>query len=177
MQDDIFARRARTFEWATIGLITLLCVAAAISIADGGLGVAALREDYATTHFPDTPGPWAIGLWRMVEVASFGLLLWVLWCIRSWLAACADGDIFESDTARQVLRIGQGLLALAVINVFSHTLVILALTWNNAPGQRTLSVAIDGTGLFLLLAAAVLTLFGYIQSEAARLMTENKEFV
>lgn len=177
MQDDLFARRARYFEWATIGLITLLCVAAVIAIADGGLAVADLREDYATRHFPETPNPWAVGLWRVVEVASFGLLLWVLWCIRGWLAACADGDTFKGDTARRVLRIGQGLLVLAVVNVFSHTLIILALTWTNPPGQRTLSVAIDGTGLFLLLAAGVLTLFGYIQSEAARLKAENREFV
>ncbi|MBY5933779.1 DUF2975 domain-containing protein [Tateyamaria omphalii] len=177
MQDSLIAKRARQFEWATIGLLVLLVVAAAIAIADGGLSIADLREEYDTKNFPETPAPWAIMLWRVIEVASYILLLWVLWCVRGWLSACADGETFQGDTARRVLRIGQGLLALAVVEIVSRTIIILALTWNNPPGERTLSITIDGSGLFMLLAAALLTLFGYIQSEAARLMAENREFI
>ncbi|WP_299207896.1 hypothetical protein [uncultured Tateyamaria sp.] len=177
MQDTLIARRARQFEWATIGLFTLLVVAAVIAIVDGGLSVADLREEFDTKNFPETPSAWAVILWRTIEIASYALLLWVLWCVRGWLAACANGDTFQIDTARRVLRIGQGLLALAIVEIVSNTVIILALTWNNPAGQRTLSIAIDGGGLFLLLAAALLTMFGYIQSEAARLMAENREFI
>ncbi|WP_052249525.1 hypothetical protein [Tateyamaria sp. ANG-S1] len=177
MQDSLIARRARQFEWATIGLLTVLIVAAAIAIADGGLSVADLRAEYDIRHFPETPTLWSVTLWRVIEIASYILLLWVLWCVRGWLAACADGETFQGDTARRVLRIGQGLLALAVVEIVSNTVIILALTWNNPTGERTLSITIDGSGLFLLLAAALLTLFGYIQSEAARLMAENREFI
>ena len=177
MQDSLIAKRARQFEWATIGLLALLVVAAAIAIADGGLSIAELRDDYDIANFPETPTVWAVTLWRVIEIASYILLLWVLWCVRGWLAACADGNTFEGDTARRVLRIGQGLLALAVVEIISHTIVVLAVTWNNPAGERTLSIGIDGSGLFTLLAAALLTLFGYIQSEAARLMAENKEFI
>lgn len=177
MQDTLIARRARQFEWATIGLLVLLVVAAVIAIADGGLSVADLREEYDTRHFPETPSAWAITLWRTIEIASYTLLLWVLWCVRGWLAACANGETFQGDTARRVIRIGQGLLALAIVEIVSHTAIILALTWNNPAGERTFSIAIDGTGMFLILAACLLTLFGYIQSEAARLMAENREFV
>ncbi|WP_147110096.1 hypothetical protein [Tateyamaria sp. syn59] len=177
MQDSLITKRARQFEWATIGLLILLVVAASIAIADGGLSVADLRDEYDIANFPETPTVWAVTLWRVIEIASYMLLLWVLWCVRGWLAACADGDTFQIDTARRIMRIGQGLLALAVVEVASYTIVILAVTWNNAAGERTLSIGIDGTSLFLLLAAALLTLFGYIQTEAARLMTENREFV
>lgn len=177
MQDTLITRRARQFEWATICLFGLLLVVAVIAIAEGGLSVAELREDLDIENFPETPAAWAIAFWRTVELASFGLLLWVLWCVRGWLAACADGDTFEIETARRVLRIGQGLLALAIVDFLSHTFIVLALTWNNPDGQTSLSIEFDGASLFLLLAAALLTLFGYIQSEAARLMAENKAFV
>ncbi|GGX58177.1 hypothetical protein GCM10007385_28470 [Tateyamaria omphalii] len=177
MQDTLITRRARQFEWATIGLLGLLVIAAVVAIADGGLSVTDLREEYDTKHFPETPSAWAITLWRTIEIASYALLLWVLWCVRGWLSACANGDTFHSDTARRVIRIGQGLLALAIVEIISHTVIILALTWDNPTGERTLSITIDGTGMFLVLAACLLTLFGYIQSEAARLMAENEAFV
>ncbi|APX12884.1 hypothetical protein [Tateyamaria omphalii] len=177
MQETLIAKRARQFEWATIGLLVVLALAAIIAIADGGLSVADLRDDYDIKNFPDTPTLWAITLWRVIEIASYILLLWVLWSVRGWLAACANGDTFQLDTARRVLRIGQGLLALAVVEILGNTIIILAVTWNNPAGERTLSIALDGSGLFTLLAAALLTLFGYIQSEAARLMAENREFI
>lgn len=177
MQNFRFERRARQFEWVTLGVMALLLLVTPIALADGALSLDRLRADYDTPFFPDAPSIWAIALWRGVEITSFALLLWVLWCLRLWLAACADGDTFHSDTARRVLRIGQGLLLLAVFEVLSHTAIILALTWNNPPGQRSLAITLDGTELFLLLSAGLLTLFGYIQSEAARLTAENREFV
>ena len=177
MQDSLIAKRARQFEWATIALLLIMLIAVPIALADGTLSVDKLREEYDITNFPEIPSGWAVNLWRVIELGGYTLICYVVWCVRGWLAACANGDTFQADTARRVLRIGQGLLLIAILNIVSHTIIVLAVTWNNPAGERTLSIAIDGSGLFTLLAAALLTLFGYIQSEAARVMAENREFI
>ena len=126
---------------------------------------------------PDDPGTGPLLIWAGVEAARMGLLLWVLWCVRAWLLACQSGQIFAGSTAVHVQRIGTGLLLLAVAHVVGDTAIIAALTWNNPVGQRSLSIGFGSTEILLFLAAGLMTLFGWIQSEAARLSAENEGFV
>ncbi|MEL6450247.1 MAG: hypothetical protein AAFQ19_03230 [Pseudomonadota bacterium] len=171
------ARRARLLAGATLALMIAIPCAALGVLATGGADAAALRTAYGIARMPDDPGAGPIMIWLGVEALRMGLVLWVLWCVRGWLMACARGHVFARPTARQIQRIGTGLLTLALAQIVGNTAIIAALTWNNPPGQRVLSITFGSAEVFLILAAGLLSLFGWIQAEAARLSAENEGFV
>ena len=177
MKLDKIARRARILAMATLALMIVIPLAAVVVLATGGVDADTLRATYGITLMPDDPGAGPTLVWLGVEVLRLALLLWVLWCLRGWLVACARGQVFSGHTARHVQRIGAGLMALAIAHVVGNTVIIAALTWNNPVGQRSLAIGFGSTEVLLLLAAGLMTLFGWIQSEAARLSAENEGFV
>ena len=171
------ARRARHLAIFTTALMGVVPLAVLVLLITGGLDAETLRMSYGIKVMPDDPGVGPVFVWLGTEALRLGLFLWVLWCVRGWLIACGRGQVFAGQTARHVQRIGTGLLALAVANVVGNTVIIAALTWNNPVGQRSLAIGFGSTELLLLLAAGLMTLFGWIQSEAARLSAENEGFV
>ena len=177
MKMEQIARRARILSTITVALMIMIPLAAIAVLATGRVDAEALRTTYGITVMPDDPGTGPILVWFGVEAVRMALVLWVLWSVRGWLVACARGRVFAGQTARHVQRIGSGLMALAVAHVLGNTIIIAALTWNNPAGQRSLAIGFGSTEILLLLAAGLMTLFGWIQAEAARLSAENEGFV
>ncbi|WP_299685257.1 DUF2975 domain-containing protein [uncultured Tateyamaria sp.] len=177
MTTERIARRARVLAAVTTVLIGVVPLAVLIVLASAGADAEALRTAYGIKVMPDDPDVGPTMVWLGVEALRLGLFLWILWCVRGWLTACGRGQVFAGQTARHVQRIGTGLLMLAVAHVLGNTIIIAALTWNNPAGQRSLAIGFGSTEVLLLLAAGLMTLFGWIQSEAARLSAENEGFV
>ena len=84
---------------------------------------------------------------------------------------------FLSPLHKAIRQIGLALLGLATLGVLRHTLSILALTSNNPPGQRALSVRLSSADIFLFFTAGLLITIGWAMSEATRIAEENKGFV
>ncbi|MEX0370528.1 MAG: hypothetical protein AB3N09_07840, partial [Tateyamaria sp.] len=162
---------------ATTALMIAIPLILLTVLATGGVDTETLRTSYNISQMPDDPGTGPTLIWLGVETMRLTIFLWVLWCVRSWLMACARGLVFAGETARYVQRIGTGLLVLAAAHVIGNTIIIAALKWNNPAGERSLAIGFGSTEVLLLLAAGLVTLFGWIQSEAARLSAENEGFV
>ena len=177
MNTDRISHRARQLSYLATACLFLVPLGALIILATGGVTNDALRASYAIQKMPDELGLGPLAIWLGVEAVRMGLLLWVIWCLRTWLVACASGAVFAGTTALHVQRIGVGLLCLAGAHIIGHPIVVAALTWGNPVGERSLSVAFGSAEVFLILAAGLVTLFGWIQSEAARLAAENESFV
>lgn len=177
MATDLIAKRAALFSHLATALLLILPCAAVWVLATQGISPEALRQALGISVMPDDPGAGPILIWALVEATRLALLMWVIWSVRAWLRACASGRVFADRTARDVQRIGAGLLALTAAHILGHTISVAALTWGNPVGERVLSVRLGSTELFLLLAAGLMTLFGWIQAEAARLAAENERFV
>jgi hypothetical protein len=177
MHSRRISRRARLLSHLATALLVALPMGAVTVLAMGAVTPDALRMAYGVSVMPDTlatgPTLTLIG----VEALKMAVFLWVIWCVRAWLIACADGRVFEAHSARHIQRIGTGLLVLAVAHIIGHTVIVGALTWGNPVGQRALAIRFGSTELFLLLTAGLMTLFGWIQAEAARLAAENEGFV
>lgn len=135
-----------------------------------------LRDTYDTVTITAIP-PAVWGVLYATAIVSLALVLLALWNMRALLALYAMGDVLGQDAALRIRRIGTILLALAIWSMLAHTLNVAALTWNNPPGTRALSVAVGNADLFLLLAAGLMTVIGWAMSEAARVADENREFV
>ncbi|MEO0389542.1 MAG: hypothetical protein AAF218_01240 [Pseudomonadota bacterium] len=172
-----FTRRARLLAWGACLILCALPLLAAVAIAQGAFTEAAVRDTFNHVTINGPVSQAALWLYRAEAMICFGLVLWTFYLLYEWLEACGRGHALEPHTARYALRLGQPLLGLAVLNIAGQTVMILALTYGNAAGERSLSIGIEGYDVMLLLAAAILTLFGYIQNEAARLNIENERFV
>ena len=169
-------RLARPLSYLTTAALLGYPAAIFLMALSGFFSEARLRDTYdAVTIAQITPAVW--GVLAAVALVSIALVTLALWNMRALLALYATGDVLGQDAALRIRRIGQSLLALAVWSVLSHTLNVAALTWNNPPGTRALSVAFSNSDLFLFLAAGLITVIGWAMFEAARVADENRSFV
>lgn len=122
-----------------------------------------------------TPAVW--GILGAIYTISIAITLLVLWNMRALLCLYAKGSVLGPEAALRIRRIGHCLLVLAIWGTLAHTLEVAALTWNNPPGERALSIAVSNTDIFLFLAAGLMTVIGWAMSEAADVAAENRGFV
>lgn len=177
MQQDRFSSKARMLAHLATAFMIAAPIGAVMLLASGAVDNGALQRAYQIQTMPADPGVIPLLIWFAVEALRFGLFLWVIFSMRGWLMACAKGAVFAGRTARRVRDMGTGLMLLALAHLVGHTVIVLALTWNNPTGARSLSVSIGSMELLLLLAAGLVSLFGWVQGEAARLSQENQSFV
>lgn len=136
-----------------------------------------LRDHFGHVTLPETIGTLGWGVSYGVGVVSVGLGLLALWHMRTLFILYAHGEILGKDAALAIRRIGLTLLGLAVFSVLGHTLIILALTADNPPGHRSLSVGISTNEVFLFFASGLLVAIGWAMVEATRIADENRSFV
>lgn len=157
---------------ALIGFPLVLLLAS----GSGYFDESTLRDSFDMVTFPAiSPTTW--GLLYAINIASAVLVWLTLWNMRALLSLYSMGDVLGQDAALRIRRIGTLLLALAIWGVLSHTLTVVALTWPNPPGERSLSIAFSNTDLFLFLAAGLMSVIGWAMTEAARIADENRGFV
>jgi cell division protein FtsX len=70
-----------------------------------------------------------------------------------------------------------GVVGLALAQVLGRALMSVALTLDNAPGQRVLSLSFGSDDFVLLLLGAVLVAVARVMVVAARAAEENRAFV
>ncbi len=106
-----------------------------------------------------------------------GLALGTLWLTRSLFLGYARGEIFTTAAARRLGGIGCLLLLTVGAGAVARTLTVLALTWENPPGQRQLAVSLSSNDLGLTILGLLLMVVGWVLAEAARIADENRQFV
>lgn len=170
-------RLARPLSYLTTAALLGYPAAMILMALTGYFDATHLRETYASLTIP---AHITLPVWSALyatAVVSIALVTLALWNMRALLSLYAIGDVLGAGAALRIRRIGHCLLALAVWSVLSHTLDVAALTWNNPPGTRSLSVAFSNSDLFLFLAAGLMSVIGWAMSEAARVADENRSFV
>jgi len=104
-------------------------------------------------------------------------MLMAFWHMRSLFDRYRAAEILTDACARHILRVGQALVAVAIVGVLVPTLQILILTAGNAEGTRQLSIGIDGSTVGFLLAGGLLVVIGWVMREAAVIAEDAKGFV
>ncbi|KZM49247.1 hypothetical protein [Labrenzia sp. OB1] len=152
-------------------LVLLLLLPTLLDVSTGMLDLAGKER-----RLGDIPFAQRLGLVAMVLFAFF-LLRRILWNIRQLFAQFEDGAFFAPATQAHVLNAGFWLLAYGVFDILSDPISSVLLTWDNAPGKRSLEIALNGGEFFFLVFGALLLVFGWIMREAAALANENRQFV
>ena len=170
-------RTARLLRWLTDAVGVAIPLALLWSLATGAFDDGLLRDRFADITLPDR---FTALQWSVVAVfAALGLavLMVMLWNLRLLFASYADGDIHGRLPAIAIRRVGFGLLALCGLHILGQTAIVLALTATNPPGERTLAITLSSADLFLLLAAGLFIVIGWVLGSAAELAEENAGFV
>ena len=142
-------------RWLCLAGVVAVPVAALWGLVQAGAGIA------WGTVFMVAPTVLAVGLYHLSRV----------------FADYARGHVFAAPTASSLLRFAQALMALAVLGPLVGAARSVFETRFNAPGERTLSIAIssDTVGLFLL--AALLLTVAAVLRDAARLADDQRMIV
>lgn len=101
-------------------------------------------------------------------------LLWQLWGLFGEFRA---GRLFSDKALQCWQRWGWGVAALAVLQPLERAAMWVAVTLQNPPGQRILSVSLGTEDYPLILLALVFVALARVMREAARAAQENESFV
>lgn len=111
---------------------------------------------------------------HMLTAAAGLLALLQLWLL---VGRYARGDVFSAASVRTFARFAHALLLYWLALVLGRALVVVALTWDNPPGQRVLIVGLGSDDFVLLLFGAVLAAVAQVMRQAARMAEDVAGFV
>jgi len=116
-------------------------------------------------------------LLTLIATVSFFAPVLILIGVFRVMQTLRTSDPFKAATGRSVRFLGATIVAYAISRLVNYTLVILALTYDNPPGKKEFSIAVDTTNLTVLMIGIIILLVGHILTEATKLAEENRQFV
>lgn len=161
-------RLSRGLYWSASVLLGLLPFVVVLALWNGWADPAAFAA-----RFPGLPPATQIAPVKALGVMLIGaltlpFLIILLAQMRALFARYAAGDVLSAPCARHIRRIGQMLVALALLGVLVPTLQVLALTWDNPEGQKVLTIGLTGETLGFVLAGGLMTVIGWVMGAAGR---------
>lgn len=113
----------------------------------------------------------------VISLMPIAVLFWVLWSAFSLFRHYEYGEIFATASVRCLRRIALGLLTLAALSPLTKTLLTLALTIGNPPGQTLLAIGVSSDDYLLAAFGGLLLAVSWVMVEAASLSEENSRFI
>ncbi len=89
----------------------------------------------------------------------------------------AAGEVLTSAASRRIRFLGITILAYALSQIFFHSLMILALTYDNPSQMKVLALAVNNQQIVSLMIGIIIILIGHIYYKASIMAEENKHFV
>ena len=84
------------------------------------------------------------------------------------------GKVFAYENCKLLKKVVVFLCLSVLFNIFADSLMSLALTFQNAPGERLLNVSISSHHFSTLMLAFIIYVISMIQAEACRLAEESQ---
>jgi hypothetical protein len=112
----------------------------------------------------------------LAAVLSAGWVLVLLGAARVF-GAFETGDVISDRTARALRFFGMMVMAAGGLQTVAPTLLTLAMTYDNPPGLRALTISLNTQVLILVLTGLIALITGQILTQAREIADENKQFV
>jgi hypothetical protein len=113
----------------------------------------------------------------ILSAAHAGLLCAALLAARRLFLRFAHDAAIEAQTGRDLRLIGGLVAAYALTTPLSKTLMVLAVTMDNPPGHRMLTISLGSNELILGVLGALILVLGHVMAEAARIADDNRQIV
>ena len=137
---------------------------------------------WLSVAFPALPDGTALTPMKSTLVIALGAVALLpvaaaLLQMRGLFARYRQGEILTLPCARHILRAGQALVLLALVQFIILPVQIMVLTADNPAGERIVSLDFTSETLWLLLSGGLLVVIGWVMVEAARAAEENAGFI
>ncbi|WP_048644789.1 DUF2975 domain-containing protein [Nitratireductor soli] len=181
MADVMRLRRlSRVMRSAVLACAALILVGVAwvlgVSLSDPAGFENLLREGLSIAG-PVTLTSSSIGITIVLIAVQVGLLLAALYCVWRMFGAFAAEEPLSGESARWMRRAGVAFVAIASGSIVLHTVMVLALTMGNPPGQKALSIGIGSSELLSLLIACIMYMTSHLMAVAAEARADQRGFV
>jgi hypothetical protein len=113
----------------------------------------------------------------LADLAPVALFLFAMWSVVRLFRLLRSARVFHPDVPVLLTRIGHLAFASAVAGVVARTVVALALTSGNPPGQRQLVISISSGDITSVITGLLLLVFAHVMREALRIDEENRTFL
>jgi hypothetical protein len=172
--------RLRGLAWLVhamclVGALVLLSIPLTLAASEHAVHAYGLAAHLGLTEAPPA------GMVRvrvvLVSLLPVGAGLYVLAQLWRLFARYRSGDVLGAGTANVFGRFARSVVALALSQIVARALMSVALTWDNAPGERVLRVSVDWNDFVLLLLGAALVAIARVMARASRVDEENRAFV
>jgi len=84
---------------------------------------------------------------------------------------------FTTELSSSIMFLGAATIVTACISILMPTMMILALTYDNPPGSRELTISFSSGAISFLLIGMVIHILGGILYKAAEIAEENRQFI
>jgi hypothetical protein len=162
-------------EWVALGGITLAFGYGAYLCSHPEALTAYLTKDIPGVAITPAAGSLIVaGMFSLIPVAIFVAALWEA---RRLFRLLGNSDGLDPAAPGLLVRLGGLAFAAAVGGIVVRTLVVLAMTIANPPGQRRLFIAIGSNEVSSLIVGLLLFAFALLAQEFLRLESENRSII
>lgn len=159
--------------WLALIGLPLAAIAALVVLGPSGLALE-IWDGVAIRGTPQGLPLWsALTIWAL----GIGLYAFVIGHVISTGNRFRKGEMLSRDVARGVIRIGQGMFAIALFSLLSYPALTILLTWANPVGERSVAVALDHTTVWFLVAGVLIVLIEQALQAGVIAQEENRSFV
>lgn len=117
--------------------------------------------------------------WILQTLATISYFAPVLILIGAFrvLGTLRTGTPFRVHAAKTIRFLGMTIIAYALSRIFMFSASVYAMTYDNPPGQKELSIAVDTNTLSILLIGTIIFIIGHVHIYAVKIADENRQFV
>lgn len=126
---------------------------------------------------PFTLGPDTRIVGALISMIGLAPVIYALLQLSMLFSRFARGEVFVTDNAWRIRRMGLALIANALISPLVQMLTTINLTRGNQPGQLVVMFGIEQSQVLSVLSGLALAAFATVMADAVRLWHENSEII
>ncbi len=108
------------------------------------------------------------------EIPAVLVMLFALNSLKSLFFLYEKGIYFEAGNVKQFKLLGKFALWAVLTDVVNETVLILAKTINNPPGEKILAISIGSDHVKLMVVACIIMLISMVMDEGRKIKDENQ---
>ena len=133
------------------------------------------QSPLGTRPFALNPGTRFVG--ALISLVGMAPVIYALLQLSMLFSRFARGEVFVTDNAWRIRRMGLALIVSALMSPLVQMLTTINLTRANQPGQLVVVFGIEQSHVLSVLSGLALVAFATVMADAVRLWHENSEII
>lgn len=126
-------------------------------------------------HFLFTPLSKSLGF--LISLLSTGVIMYGILQFITLFKNYEKGNVFSIQNVSYYRKIGYTLFYYVVANLISRPFMSLALTFQNPPHHKMISISFGSNDLFIMITGGLVLLVSWVMQEAYKISEENAQTI